>query len=43
MNANHSTLLEKPSPPRGDGQRVLVVADDPGDSELLSTTLELAG
>lgn len=43
MNANLSNLLEKPSPPRGDGQRVLVVADDPGDSELLSTTLELAG
>ncbi|MCF1598634.1 response regulator transcription factor [Streptomyces muensis] len=43
MNANLSNPLEKPEPPRGDGQRVLVVADDPGDSELLSTTLELAG
>ncbi|NUT27729.1 MAG: response regulator transcription factor [Streptomyces sp.] len=43
MTAKLSNLLEKPSPPRGDGQRVLVVAGDPGDSELLSTTLELAG
>ncbi|MEV6997396.1 response regulator transcription factor [Streptomyces sp. NPDC093982] len=43
MTANPANLLEKPSPPRGHGQRVLVVADDPGDSELLSTTLELAG
>ncbi|MGW1779390.1 response regulator transcription factor [Streptomyces sp. NPDC002143] len=31
------------SPPRGDGQRVLVVAADPADSELVSTALELAG
>ncbi|MEU3612831.1 response regulator [Streptomyces sp. NPDC006872] len=30
------------SPPRGDGQQVLVVAD-PADSELVSTALELAG
>ncbi|MGI5376869.1 response regulator transcription factor [Streptomyces sp. CA-251387] len=43
MNANVSSLLAKPSPPRGDGQRVLVVAADPADSELLSITLELAG
>jgi two-component system OmpR family response regulator len=39
----HAHLMEKPSPPRGDGQHVLVVVDDPGDAELLSTTLELAG
>jgi two-component system OmpR family response regulator len=39
----YANLLEKPSSPRGYGRRVLVVADDPGDSELLSTTLELAG
>ncbi|MFE3602474.1 response regulator transcription factor [Streptomyces sp. NPDC059096] len=38
-----SSLNEKPSPRRGDGQHVLVVADDPGISELLTTTLELAG
>jgi two-component system, OmpR family, response regulator len=43
MNANLPDLREKPSPPRGYGERVLVVADDPMDSELLSTTLELAG
>ncbi|TXS41881.1 DNA-binding response regulator [Streptomyces sp. uw30] len=43
MTANLSNLLDKPPPPRGDGQRVLVVADDPGDSELLRTTLQLAG
>ncbi|MES5817915.1 response regulator transcription factor [Streptomyces sp. RG80] len=39
----YAHLLEKPSPPRGDGQHVLVVAGDPGDAELLTTTLELAG
>lgn len=39
----HAHLMEKPSPPRGDGQHVLVVVDDPGDAELLATTLELAG
>ncbi|MFE2595515.1 response regulator transcription factor [Streptomyces sp. NPDC057617] len=32
-----------PSPVRGDGQRILVVVDDPGTTELLATTLELAG
>jgi two-component system OmpR family response regulator len=30
-------------PPRGDGQHLLVVVDDPRDTELLATTLELAG
>ncbi|MEU6372817.1 response regulator transcription factor [Streptomyces sp. NPDC046909] len=39
----HAHLMEKPSPPRGNGQHVLVVAADPGDAELLATTLELAG
>lgn len=39
----YAHLLEKPSPPRGDGQHVLVVVGDPGDAELLTTTLELAG
>ena len=39
----YGNLIEKPSPPRGDGQHVLVVVDDPGDTELLATTLELAG
>ncbi|MFJ7998784.1 response regulator transcription factor [Streptomyces sp. NPDC096310] len=38
-----SSLNEKLSPRRGDGQHVLVVADDPGINELLTTTLELAG
>jgi len=39
----HGFVSEKPSPSRGDGQRLLVVADDPITDELLSTTLELAG
>ncbi|WP_328770489.1 response regulator transcription factor [Streptomyces sp. NBC_00286] len=39
----YGSLSEKPSPARGDGQHVLVVVDDPGTSELLTTTLELAG
>ncbi|KKD08751.1 response regulator transcription factor [Streptomyces sp. WM6386] len=39
----YAHLLEKPSPPRGAGQHVLVVVGDPGDAELLTTTLELAG
>jgi two-component system OmpR family response regulator len=39
----HAHLMEKPSPPRGNGQHVLVVVDDPGEAELLATTLELAG
>ncbi|MFI1029539.1 response regulator transcription factor [Streptomyces sp. NPDC020951] len=39
-----ASLLPRPvSPPRGDGQQVLVVAADPADSELVSTALELAG
>ncbi|MER8001502.1 MULTISPECIES: response regulator transcription factor [unclassified Streptomyces] len=38
-----STLSEKPSPPRGDGRHVLLVADDPGPTELVATALELAG
>ena len=29
--------------PRGDGQRVLIAVADPGDAELVATTLELAG
>ncbi|WSU70015.1 response regulator transcription factor [Streptomyces sp. NBC_01102] len=33
----------QPSPARGDGQHVLVVADDPAIVELLTTTLVLAG
>ncbi|MBZ3901393.1 MULTISPECIES: response regulator transcription factor [Streptomyces] len=37
-------LTGTPSPPRGDeAQHVLVVVDDPGVTELLTTTLELAG
>lgn len=39
----YADLMEKPSPHRGSGQHVLVVADDPADTELLTTTLELAG
>jgi DNA-binding response OmpR family regulator len=39
----YGNVVDKPSPPRGDGQEVLVVAGDPLDSELVSTTLELAG
>ena len=34
---------ERPVPPRGNGQRVLIGASDPADSELLATTLGLAG
>jgi DNA-binding response OmpR family regulator len=34
---------EYPSPARGNGQHVLVVDDDPGTIDLLTTTLELAG
>jgi DNA-binding response OmpR family regulator len=34
---------DRPGPPRGNGQRVLVGASDTGDSELLATTLGLAG
>lgn len=33
----------QPAPARGDGQHVLVVADDPSTVELLTTTLVLAG
>ena len=33
----------RPALPRGDGQRVLVGTRDPGESELLATTLDLAG
>ncbi|MFI6038610.1 response regulator transcription factor [Streptomyces sp. NPDC051315] len=40
MNA-HTT--EQPSSVRGAGQRVLIVAGEPGVAELLATTLELAG
>ncbi|MER6156393.1 response regulator transcription factor [Streptomyces sp. NPDC001868] len=36
-------LTGKPSSPRDDAQHVLVVVDDPGVTELLTTTLELAG
>jgi two-component system, OmpR family, response regulator len=32
-----------PGLPRGDGQHILVGAQDPGESELLATTLDLAG
>jgi len=39
----YGSIRERPSPPRGDGQHVLVVVDDPGVAELLTTTLELAG
>ncbi|MEW2401155.1 response regulator transcription factor [Streptomyces sp. NPDC046862] len=39
----YGSISEKPSVARGEGQYVLIVADDPGTSELLSTTLELAG
>ncbi|MEW1720546.1 response regulator transcription factor [Streptomyces sp. NPDC093109] len=37
------SVSEKPSVVRGDGQRVLVIVGDQGVSELLCTTLELAG
>ncbi|MFD7606316.1 hypothetical protein ACFXMT_46210 [Streptomyces mirabilis] len=36
-------VSERRSPVRGQGQHVLVVADGPEITELLSTTLELAG
>ncbi|WP_030611361.1 response regulator transcription factor [Streptomyces fulvoviolaceus] len=40
----YGNLIEqKPSPPRGDGQHLLVVVDDPRETELLATTLGLAG
>ncbi|MPY60121.1 response regulator transcription factor [Streptomyces spongiae] len=39
----YGSISEKSSVARGEGQHVLIVADDPGTSELLSTTLELAG
>jgi two-component system, OmpR family, response regulator len=39
----HGSVSGKPSPTRGEGQRLLVVVDDPATDELLSTTLELAG
>ncbi|NGO06879.1 response regulator transcription factor [Streptomyces sp. HC44] len=39
----YGSISEKPSPTRGDGQHVLVVVDDPGTAELLTTTMELAG
>ena len=32
-----------PSLPRGEGQHILIGAQDPGESELLATTLDLAG
>ncbi|WP_149831290.1 response regulator transcription factor [Streptomyces tailanensis] len=38
-----SLLTEKPASPRGNGQRILVVVDDPGVTELLIVTLQLAG
>ena len=34
---------ERPGLPRGSGQRILVAVPDPGESELLTTTLDLAG
>jgi DNA-binding response OmpR family regulator len=36
-------LTEKLSSPRGDAQHVLLVAEDPDVTELLATTMELAG
>jgi DNA-binding response OmpR family regulator len=39
----YGSISEKPSVARGEGKRLLIVADDPGTYELLSTTLELAG
>jgi len=43
--SNQSTAsgAERPGLPRGDGQRILVAVQDPGESELLTTTLDLAG
>jgi two-component system OmpR family response regulator len=34
---------QRPALPRGDGQHILVGTQDPGESELLATTLDLAG
>ncbi len=39
----YGSASEKPSLPRGAGQHLLIVVDDPDIAELLSTTLELAG
>ncbi|GAA3834584.1 response regulator transcription factor [Streptomyces phyllanthi] len=39
----YGSLSEKPSVARGGGQHLLIATDDPATSELLSTTLELAG
>lgn len=40
----HAHVIEKPlAPPRGDGQHVLVVGGDPRETELLATTMGLAG
>lgn len=36
-------LIEKPSPLRRGGWDVLIVVNDPGETDLLTTTLELAG
>jgi len=42
--AMYANVIDKPpSPPRGDGQHLLVVVDDPRETELLTTTLGLAG
>ncbi|MFJ3670031.1 response regulator transcription factor [Streptomyces sp. NPDC090106] len=38
----YAHLMEKPAPPRGAGQRLLVIAGDCAETELLTTTLELA-
>jgi DNA-binding response OmpR family regulator len=43
MAIPYGTLRETPALARGDGQHVLVVAREPELTELLSTTLELAG
>jgi two-component system OmpR family response regulator len=43
-HAMHANIAENSQPPpRGNGQRVLVVVDDPRETELLATTLGLAG
>jgi DNA-binding response OmpR family regulator len=39
----YGSTREKPAPARGAGQHLLLVVDEPGLAELLSTTLELAG
>lgn len=39
----YGSVNERPSPPRGDGRHVLVVTGDLDITELLTTTLELAG